>query len=277
MAARSTARELGLMKYWLLLLLAACDSGSPSPYGNKPHLLGRAGVLSVHDKHTEARQKFPQLDGDTGVGQFHDGTTDYRVFFTESGRVESILVYEPGKLSDLEAGWGRGTRGEFAGGPANFYFDAAAVYIAFSGEPGQFVVEARPYLPLEKIWDEGHDVRVFGIDLLGKPLTDDLAALAALGIDGTTQPDGDKQVTRNDGAITSDAGTVEWSLESNANGRVTMIAVRIGPYDVPSNVPAMDALFVEKWGKPTFDRVLHFPVDQHQIVEFPDKDIHVTE
>ena len=262
---------------WLLVLLVACDSGSPSPYGNKPHVMGRAGVLSVHGTLAEAQRDFPELGAEGGVGDFVDGTTHYRVFFTPGGRVESIYVYMPGKLSDLEAGWGRGTRGEFAGRPANFYFNAAeaVAYIAFDSER-ELIVAARPYLPLSKVWDDGPDIRVFGLDLLGKPLADDVAALDALGLE--TRPTDDKHVMRSTGSPMSDAGAVEWSLESNENSRVTKLTVVIGPYDVPSNVPAMDARFVEKWGRPTMvGRQLRFPVEPHQIVEYHDKDIWITE
>jgi hypothetical protein len=271
-----------MTRNWLLLAVVcfgACDAGTPSPYGNKPHIMGRAGVLSVHGTLAEAQRTFPELGAEGGVGDFVDGTMHYRVFFTPGGRVETIYVYMPGKLSDLEAGWGRGTRGTFGGGSADFYFNAAeaVVYVAFAGE-SQFVVAARPYLPLSKVWDDGHDIRVFGLDLLGKPIADDVAALAALGLEGMPTVDDDKHVLRSTGSPMSDAGAIEWSLESNENTRVTKLTVVIGPYEVPSNVPAMDALFVEKWGKPTMvGRQMRFPVEPHQIVEFHDKDIWITE
>ena len=135
------------------------------------------------------------------------------------------------------------------------------------------MVAASPYLPLDKIWDDGHDIRVFGLDLLGRPLAEDRAALAALGHESTMQG----EVALSAGALKSDAGRVEWSLTPDTNGRVTKIAVQIGPYEIPSNVPAMDALFVTKWGQPTLGHELHFHVEPYQIVEFHDKDIWVTE
>lgn len=257
-----------------LLALGACDKGPPSPYGTKPHILGRAGPLTVFDHHAEVVTKMPDLK-DTGVAELHDGEWDYRVFYTQADRVESIVVYHAGNASEVVSAWGRGTPGQLVGGaPATFWFDEAAStsYMVSEGRhPGEFLVDARMYLPLSKIWDRGHDVRVFGLDLIGRPLADDVAAIRKVGLEVELAAPG----ARRDGILMTDAGPVDWSLEGDPVNKIT---VQIGPYEIPVNNKAVEALYVEKWGAPTRAQgKLEFHVDPHHVVEFPDKEVWITE
>jgi hypothetical protein len=268
------------MKWWLLALLG-CDSGTPSIYGTHPHMLFRSSQIALHDTAADVARKFPQLGGDDGVRQFVDGPTEYRVWFDEAHRVSGAFVYVTGRRSDLEHAWGGGTQGTHSTMPATFFFDAdsSTGFIAFDDNAQRFVVQATPYLPLAKIFDEHNDLRVFGIDMLHQPMAAVIKALRDLGLEISTLRQTTSKVANvtTAGLVLTDEGFCALTFDSDLDDMITRVVVQIGPHELPDRMKRLHDLFVAKWGSPTLDRERGWRFPNHKVIEYFDKSIIISD
>ena len=267
---------------WLLLALLGCDSGS-SLYGAKPHMLFATSQFTVHDTSAEVARKLPQAGSDAGLREFTDAAARYRIWFTESGVVESVNVFVKGTRAELEHAWRGGVAGKLAEQPATFYFDGetATAYVAFDFEPGSFIVAEHPFISLTKIFDDRNDVRVFGLDVLHRPLGDVVADLKKLGFDpATSVQDASKgtKFTFSQAHIYCEAGKIEMTLDSNADNIVTQFSVKLGPYELPDRQKDVLALYEKKWGEPKREgREVRYPSEHPKIVQYFDKSIGISD
>ena len=163
-----------------VLLTAACHDHMD--LGSKPHLLGKLANVKLGMAEAEMKSLVPELDepsDDSGPTSI-----EYAANFDRKHHLEDVIVRVAQPIDDLLAAWGPGDPGTYALGPARIYADAAngiryAVILDSAAPTGNsFIVIATPMRALATIFDDGPDVKVFGIDAVGSALVVDVSATA---------------------------------------------------------------------------------------------------
>ena len=221
-----------MVRLSLLALLVACKGGSLD-YGTKPHLLGKLDGFDF-------KQAPAQLDA--------DGKLSYRVKASTTGVATATVAVE-GSIDDLVAAWGKGIPTKSAGG--HVYTDGKTRFDVRPAGAG-FEITAQPIRAFDAVVDDGTDVKVFGVDVIGRPMADVATDLAKHGVDVHRTPDAMNGAwMAADDPPATDLGPVGFSMRAQGDPlAVVSYSLRFSTHEVDNGQATVFARLVKKWGQP---------------------------
>lgn len=260
----------------ILLVLAACHDHLE--LGSKPHLLGKLADINLGMPKNEMLSLVPELDEHAGSDS-GETSIEYGANFDRKDHIESVIMWVARPIDDLLAAWGPGVPGSYGSEPARLYADAAngllfAVILSSNAPTGNgFTIVASRMRALATIFDDGPDIKVFGLDVLGGMLGQTRDVLAKQGVPTQVwevDPDLAKYIHSEQVELVGRWGTEygRWTLNLAADETshvVDRIEIEFTEERDDAEKTLLD-LFAHKWGTPTRDGLtLTYPVKDHAI------------
>jgi hypothetical protein len=263
------------MRAIMLAVLSTAACHDHLDLGSKPQLIGKLANLDLGMSEVEMRSRVPELDDSVD----ETTTIEYSANF-DKRHLENLVVRVAQPVDDLFAAWGPGAPGSFGSEPARIYSDAAhgiryTVLLDSNAPTGNsFTVVASAMRPLAAIFDDGPDVKAFGIDVLGGTLDQTKDSLTKQGV--ATQvwsidPSLAKYMhsDRIESANHSSTEYGEWSLQVGADQDshvVDRLEIDFHDDERDDAEQVLLALFTRKWGTPTRDgSTLNYPTKDYAI------------
>ena len=259
-----------------VLLLAACHDHLD--LGSKPHLLGKLADINLGMSKLEMLSLVPELDEHAG-SDADQTSIEYAANFDHKQHFEYIIIWVARPIDDLIAAWGPGVPGSYGSDPALLYADAAngilfTVVLSSNAPTGNgFTIIATRMRALATIFDDGPNIKVFGLDVLGGTLGQTQGLLEKQGVATevwAADPDMAKYFhsERVESVARSSTEYGRWTLNLVADETshvVNRIEIEFTEERDDAERTLLD-LFAHKWGTPTREGLtLTYPVKDHAI------------